>query len=463
MKYYLTVFLFLILLFIPPGFSKAETFQIRPGESISEILKHAADGDTLIIDEGVYKEKFIIDKSVTIEGRDFPVIDGGGKGTVIKITAPDTFIKGLKIIGSGSSLSVEDAGIDLENAPNSVVENNILEDVLFGIYLKNSPGTQILENRIYGKDLPLPERGDGIRLWYSSGSEIIGNTVKNARDLVIWWSSNTIIRNNRVTDGRYGLHYMYSNNNVFEDNLFMGNAVGGFLMYSGDIKFYRNVFTKNKGMASGYGVGFKDLDDVYAKDNLFIDNRVGIYMDNSPHLANSWNELSNNIIAYNDVGISMMPSIERNRIHGNSFMENYEQVEVRGGGLLKGNEWNIKSGGNYWSDYRGFDENNDGLGDSPYVSEKLFEHIIDRNEALRIFIYSPVSKAIELASDAFPVIKPEPKLSDRLPLLEPVIPMYMKQENENKPFIFLVASVLMLLTPVVFYFLVIREREPGVC
>ena len=450
--------LFLLLVLIPISPASSKTWDVYPGESISDIIKQSEDGDTIIINKGVFNEKIIIEKSLTIIGKDYPVIDGSGKGTVIKSVAPNTVLKGLKVVGGGSSLSVEDAGIDLENSPNSVLENNILEDVLFGIYLKNSPGTLIQNNSIKGKNLPLPERGDGIRLWYSSDSKIIDNTVINARDLVIWWSSNTLIKENSVSNGRYGLHYMYSNNNVFEDNVFKENAVGGFLMYSGNIRFFRNVFAKNKGLASGYGIGFKDLDDVLAEDNLFIDNRVGIYMDNSPHNAASWNKLTKNIIAYNDIGVSMMPSIERNSFHNNSFIENYVQVEVRGGGVLKGNKWNSKSMGNYWSDYRGFDENNDGIGDIPYVSEKLFEHIIDRNKALRILIYSPVTMAIEFASEAFPVIKPIPKLKDELPLLKPKIPLHLDNEIIKKPPGYLIVSVTMLFIPIIFYFLAIRQK-----
>ncbi len=460
--YLIISFFFLITLFIS-NISYSRTLYVNPGESISDIIELSENGDTIIINKGTYNQRFIIDRSLSIIGKDFPVIDGGDKGSIIKVTAPNTVIKGLKIRGTGSSLSVEDAGIDLEDSPNSLVENNILENVLFGIYLKNSPGSSIINNKITGKDLPLPERGDGIRLWYSSEAEIIGNTINNSRDLVIWWSSNTKIKKNKVSNGRYGLHYMYSNNNIFEDNIFTGNAVGGFLMYSNNIRFLRNTFSKNKGMASGYGIGFKDLDDVYAEDNLFIDNRVGIYMDNSPNLVSSWNELTNNIIAYNDIGISMMPSIERNKFHGNSFIENYEQVEVRGGGILKGNKWNISKRGNYWSDYLGFDENNDGIGDSPYKSEKLFEHIIDRNKALRIFVYSPVTKAIELASEAFPVIKPKPKLVDNLPLINPEIPIYLGQVTRNKPLSFLVFSIIMLIIPAIYFLIFIRQKDTGTC
>ena len=459
---HLAVFVFASLVFFCDD-SYSKTWSVNPGDSISDVIELCEEGDTIILSKGVYAQRFVVDKPLSITGKDFPVIDGGGSGTIIKIAAPNTVIRGLRIRGSGTSLSVEDSGVELENASNSVVENNILEDVLFGIYLKNSPGTLILNNRIYGKNLPSPERGDGIRLWYSSHSRVIGNTVSGTRDLVIWWSSNTLIKKNRVENGRYGLHYMYSDNNVFEDNLFIGNAVGGFLMYSGNIQFFRNVFTKNKGMAGGYGIGFKDLDDVHAEDNLFVDNRVGIYMDNSPHLVDSWNELSNNVIAYNDIGISMMPSIERNKILGNSFIENYEQVEVRGGGVLRGNRWNTESRGNYWSDYKGFDENNDGIGDIPYVSEKLFEQLMNRNEALRIFIYSPVAKAIELASEAFPVIKPDSKLVDNFPLLSPVIPERPGVDTRKRRLSFLVVSVLLLFTPIISYVAIVRRKDVGEC
>jgi nitrous oxidase accessory protein len=170
MKIFVIKFFFIFLLSITYSPSYSKTWPVYPGESISDTIKFSEHGDTIVINKGVYNQRFIIDKSLSVIGKDFPVIDGGGKGSVIKVTAPNTVIKGLKIRGTGSSLSVEDTGIDLENAPNSVLENNILEDVLFGIYIKNSPGTLILNNNIYGKNLPLPERGDGIRLWYSSES-----------------------------------------------------------------------------------------------------------------------------------------------------------------------------------------------------------------------------------------------------------------------------------------------------
>lgn len=419
--------------------------------SISQAITSAKSGDTVEVIGGSYNEHIVVDKSLNLVGIGQPKIDGGGKGTVVLIKAPKVTLRGFNVSGSGESLSVEDAGIILDSAPNSIIEDNRLDDVLFGIYLKNSSGTLISDNFIIGKDLPIPVRGDGIRLWYSSDTKILNNTITGARDLVMWWSGDTLIKGNTVEKGRYGLHYMYSDNNVFEDNLFIENYVGGFLMYSNNIKFNYNIFAKNQGPATGYGIGFKDLDDIVSKDNLFLDNRIGIYMDNSPHSVDSWNKLEDNIIAFNDIGISFMPSIERNIIVSNSFIENTEQIEIRGGGTLAGNKWFTEGTGNYWSDYVGYDENSDGIGEIPYKSESLFESLIDKYPNLRIFVFSPVAQAMELASDAFPVIKPEPKVVDNYPLMKSKkSKRYEKEEKGFSPSLFIL-SLVMVMIPVISY------------
>ena len=433
----------------------AKTFTVSPGgdiKTITEAIELAGSGDTIEVHGGTYAEEITVDKKLRLIGEGSPHIKGPGSGTVVTIKkAPGSEFRGFKVSGSGESLSIEHAGIVVEDSPGTVISDNNLEDVLFGIYFQNSPGGVIENNKVAGKDLALPKRGDGIRLWYSSDTKILGNHLFRTRDLVIWWSSNTLIKGNTVEKGRYGLHYMYSNDNLFEDNVFIDNYVGGFLMYSGNITFYNNIFARNQGPATGYGVGFKDLDDVTARENLFIDNRIGLYLDNSPHLIDSWNTISDNVIAFNDIGASLMPSIERNIFVSNSFIDNTEQIEVRGGGTLSGNKWYESGSGNYWSDYAGYDGNDDGVGEMPYKAESLFESLIDSRPNLRIFIFSPVAQAIELAAEAFPVIKPEPKVEDKYPLMSAQVPARFKAEKEGFSYLLFISSLALVLVPVLVY------------
>ena len=454
-----SILLFCLLALIAPQAGTTEsaagkTIRVSPGgplRSISGAIASASPGDEIIVEgPGVYKEHIVVDKPLTITGEGRPVIDGEGSGTVVTINGEGTVFQGFRITGSGSHLSAEDAGVLIENAPGTTVNDNLLDDVLFGIYVKGSKGTVVSRNVVTGKDAPLPKRGDGIRLWYSSGTKILDNHVSHVRDVVIWWSSDTLLKGNVVEGGRYGLHYMSSNHNRFEDNEFKNNSVGGFLMYSVDIKFFRNKFTGNRGTGTGYGVGFKDLDSVVARDNVIADNRIGIFLDNSPYLIDAWNDINGNVIAYNDIGVSVMPSIRRNAFVANNFTGNDEQVEVRGGGVLSGNVWSKDGRGNFWSDYVGYDEDGDGVGEIPYKAESLFESLVDKNPSLRIFAYSPASKALELASKAFPVIKPVPKLTDEHPLVRPGVVIEPEGRSET-PRGLLLASASMAILPLVFF------------
>ncbi|MBI4229031.1 MAG: hypothetical protein HY693_04830, partial [Deltaproteobacteria bacterium] len=177
------------------------------------------------------------------------------------------------------------------------------------------------------------------------------------------------------------------------------------------------------------------------------------------HLIDSWNNIKKNVIAFNDIGASLMPSIERNVIVSNSFIDNAEQIQVRGGGTLAGNLWFKDHKGNYWSDYVGYDENRDGIGDVPFLAESLFESFIDRYPNMRIFVFSPVSQAIEFASEAFPVFKPEPKVTDRFPLVYAYMPEEFKIQGRNFSASLLIISTLLVSVPLALYLYIAMPKS----
>ena len=41
-------------------------------------------------------------------------------------------------------------------------------------------------------------RGDGVRLWYSSGCRLAGNHVERSRDVIVWYSAGTVVEDNVV-------------------------------------------------------------------------------------------------------------------------------------------------------------------------------------------------------------------------------------------------------------------------
>lgn len=385
--------------------------------SFQQALDESHDGDVLTVTAGNHSGNFVIDKSITIQGVAWPEFDGGGEGNVFTVEAPNVTLNGLLIKNSGTTLNSEDAGIEA-NAPGVVIEGNRIQNTLFGIYLKESPNGLIRNNVITGMDLEVQRRGDGIRVWYSSDTVIEDNDVSLVRDVVLWYSERLTVRNNNIYEGRYGLHFMYDDDAIVENNRLTGNSVGAFLMYSRRLRMIGNVVGDNRG-PSGYGIGLKDLDDAYVEGNLFADNRIGAYIDNSPRERDSTVEFIDNVFVLNDFGVRLMPSVKRNQYTGNSFVDNQEQVQVVGRGTLKDNLWAVDGVGNYWSDYAGFDANNDGVGDLVYKSEKLFENLADKHPKLRLLTFSPVTQAVDFAAKSFPFVRPEPKLTDPSPLVSP--------------------------------------------
>ena len=90
----------------------------------------------------------------------------------------------------------------------------------------------------------------------------------------------------------------------------------------------------------GRGFGFKDADSIVAEANVMVKNAVEISIDNSPHLEGVTNIFRDNLVAYNDVGVSLLPSVRGNRFQGNQFLDNVQPVSVSGGGSALANEMN---------------------------------------------------------------------------------------------------------------------------
>ncbi len=404
---------FACLLFAPtPG----RTLDVGPGRQYADLagaLADARDGDTVVVHGGVYPGPVVIDRAVALVGENDAVIDGRGTGTVVAMQSDHARLTGFVIRNSGSRLDKEDAGIGVY--ATATVTHNVLQDVLFGIDVQRAPESVITDNTIVGRDLPMPRRGDAVRLWESAGSTLAHNSVDRARDIVVWYSADTTVTGNTVTNSRYGLHFMYASGSNVEGNRLYRNAVGAYAMYSSDLSYVGNEFTGNHG-PSGYGLALKESSRIEIRDNVFAGNRTGIYFDNSPLEPDAFNHVRNNVIANNDIGLAFVPSVKRNVFTSNRFEDNFEQVAVVAGGAFEGNIWTEDGVGNFWSNYAGFDADGDGIGDVPHSEASLFHSLLVTEPVLRLFSLSPAQTALDLAARAFPVFRPPASLVDTAPL-----------------------------------------------
>lgn len=401
---------------VPTG--AVRTNAALPKGVIGRLIDEATPGDVIRVPPGIYREHLRIRVPITLDGGGRATIDGDGNGDIIEIAAPGVTLRGFSIRNTGIDLDKENAAIRVL-AGRTTIENNTLGDILFGIDLREAPDSIIRGNTIGGKDLDPARRGDGLRLWRSDRAVIENNALHNGRDAILWYSTGVVVRGNTSRDCRYGLHLMYSDSVTIEDNTLERNSVGIYLMYSTGVELRRNRLLNNRG-PSGYGVGLKEADRFTIADNMFAGNRTGIYLDGSPFTNAQPGRITSNTLAFNDVGVTFLPSAKGNVLTRNNFIDNINQVSVAGRGNLDANRFWEGEVGNFWSDYSGYDQNADGVGDFVHESSTLFDGLLDRDPKMRLFLFSPAQQAVEFVGRALPTIRPEAKFVDEVPLMRPV-------------------------------------------
>jgi len=427
--------------------------------SIAALIAAATPGDTIVVPPGIYREQLVIDKPVTLAGEGRPVIDGGGTGDVVVITADGVTIRGFVIEGSGTNVSDEPTAVRLRGN-NATVEDNIIRNVLYGVTLIESEGHTVKNNQISSIDeFSTERRGHGVYLYSTRNNRIEDNIITRTKDgIFLGFAEFNTIERNTVTDVRYGIHYMYADDNVFMDNSFTHSTAGGALMYSRRLRFERNEFGYNRSEASGYGLLFKDVDDVVMIDNLIHHNRLGITMEGAPHTPGSVVEITGNLIGFNQIALELT-STTGAVFSGNTFVGNLGQVEGRGGDIQKNNLWALEGRGNYWDDYRGYDADGDGIGDLKYRYEGAFDDLIQENDSIRAYRFSPAQTALDLGAKWFPVYEPRTRVVDPYPLMSPT--MSLAGSGNNGPIVVYVALLALVAVPVAVFASAARGRRGG--
>ena len=384
---------------------------------LQSLINKADEGATLLLEPGTYAGPIVIDKPLTLDGLGKVTIDAGGKGSVIIIDTDGAVVRNLHLTNSGESHNDLDSGVQVRGNFN-VISDNVIDNSLFGVDLQQSENNIIRRNRISSKPFELGQRGDAIRLWYSFENKIIENTISNSRDTVVWYSARNTISGNTASDSRYSLHFMYSQYNLVEDNNYYNNTVGIFLMYSDGVIIRNNTIAHASG-PTGVGIGFKETSEVIVEGNKILYCASGLYIDISPFQPDTINAFSNNLIAYNGIGIRFLNDWEGNEFKGNRMIDNLTQVVVSSGKTANRNIWD----GNHWSDYEGFDEDQDGVGDTSYELYVYTDRLWQDVNYAQFFKGSPVLEVLDFLERLAPFTEPHILVRDEHPSKDRTIAM----------------------------------------
>jgi nitrous oxidase accessory protein len=403
----------LLLFFTPfalPADAAVNPLQLR--------IDRAAPHSTLIVERGVYLGGVTVRKPLHLIGQGRPVIDALGSGSVVSIDADDVVVRGFVLCNGGRNTIDEAAGVKLRGNRNRI-EENVIRDVHFGIHAIEGKGNRIRQNEITPARGRGYRGGDGINLWQIHDSLIDGNVISSARDgIYLSFTSGVVISGNGISGSRYGIHSMFSQNIRVEKNHLRSNLLGAAMMYSDRLVFRGNRVEEHRTGSTPYGVLLKDIGDLQLEENTFTSNRVAIYADGTPDEARHQAIIRRNQIVGNDTAFLLQNTV-RLTVTENAIVDNLSDVVSEEGALSNENRWSLNGRGNFWSEYRGYDRDGDGIGELPYRVAGSFDYLMHRNPMMRAFLYTPAHTALDLATRMFPLFRPEPLLSDPAPLTRP--------------------------------------------
>jgi nitrous oxidase accessory protein len=248
----------------------------------------------------------------------------------------------------------------------------------FGIYGHQLTSVVVRGNEIRG-DIRLNklDRGDGIHLLRVNKPLISNNQIHYVRDGVYLESgSGSQVYGNTFTEQQYGIHYMYTKDDEAMNNR-ASQVDGGYALMNAEAI---NLGYNQVSQAREFGVLLNMTDNARIHGN-HIDKVSAPYATAGDIFAEGkgifiygarGNHVYDNHIAANDIGIAMALGGECNLVYHNQFIDNSTQVRYVGEQPV---EWSLHQRGNYWSDYRGWDLNGDGIGDSIYLPNDRLDRL----------------------------------------------------------------------------------------
>lgn len=388
------------------------TLPAAAAQSIQTWLDMALPGSTLRLPAGEYSGPGVISKALTLEGGGKVIINNGGKGTVLTVKADHVTLRGLTLRGSGDSHDAIDGGIMAEGK-ELLIENNVIDDVLFGISLHRTTDSVVRGNRIRSRGVDSADRGDGLRLWYSTRNRIENNDIARIRDVTVTNSTHNRFVGNQIQDSRRAFNLLFAHRSLIEGNLLNKNSTG-IIALNSDGVLIRNNRIMHAMDASGAGIALKETSAALVIGNDIVHCAHGIMAD-SPMSPTNRIVFYGNHVAHNITGVYIYGPKGGHLVINNHFESNLWPVSIIGDGDPMEDYWS----GNIWDTYEGFDRNNDGFGDLPHEIYAYADRIWIETPAAKFFRNSPVMELLDFLERLAPFSSPGLVLRDNSPRMKP--------------------------------------------
>mgnify|MGYP000206366939 FL=1 len=398
--------------------------------TLSAAVAAAPPNTTVELPPGTYDANLTVDKPVTIRGSGpETVLDGGGNGTVLRVGADRVAVTSLSITGVGPVGSRpppedatgplgttlvyarSDAGIALLDANESLVADVRIDTASTGVSLRRSDRSVVRNLTVRGADT-IGEGSMGV-LPISSRVVVEDTDTRNGRDGVyVHRAHGSVVRDNRMVGGRYGVHEMFTSDLLVANNSIRETEGAVVLM----TRPTNNAVVDNRAVDNRAGIVAVGDTSLFA-DNVLARNRIGLDLGSTRSLV------TDNTVADNGIGIRSVTLLATNDVVGNDVVGNDRPAVASSGPV---NVWTSEGRGNYWGPVPGLDRDGDGTVDSPFRPTGRVDVVASRAPGGPTLSRAPALGLLRAVAGSVPGLR-EGGAIDTAPRTDPVRPDRLRE------------------------------------
>lgn len=337
-------------------------------------VQHAIDaakpGEVVHIPAGRYHGNFIVTKPIMLQGEEGTELIAEKNEPVLRIeNTANITVENINLSGKNKVIVASNVdGLELHKLQ--------IKDVHSGVHIQRSKNVRIHEVNVTGNVGHYSRKGNGLAVFKSENIMIENNTIEQVQDgIYVEDVKRIVVQRNKVTNSRYGTHFMYTSDAEALLNTYHHNVTGLMIMMTTDIHLESNT-VENHVDFNGYGMLLYDVQQAKIKHNTIKNNRTGVALQKSSNVQIETNDFQMNQTALEGTKVSDDTKASNNNFTGNIL-------------TARSDKQGFKLESNYYDDYSGIDLEDNGLGDVPYVAVSSFGQWMVRQPVYQYFVESP--------------------------------------------------------------------------
>lgn len=365
------------------------------GQALAFDLQHeidqASEGEVISIPAGEYEGPIRIHKPLILQSHHDAVLVNQSNETALVIETDEAEIHGMTVHHQNNQLDL--AAVSVTGDHNKLIDLKIQTGGM-GVVLADADHNHLhhvtieggMQDRTASGSMSARE-GNGIDLFRAHDNVIEQARVKWVQDGVyIERSRGNIVRGSIVSDSRYGVHLMFSEQTQLVDNESFGNITGAMIMGTQGTVVKNNYFYEQSKHVFSQGLMLYDVQGATVTQNVIAQNLVGLSIESAYD-----NIITGNDVRDNYIGLDVTSS-ENNTLEHNEFMGN--MISAR---ATKSQENTIRH--NYWEEHNGLDTTGDRVSELPFAADLMYPAIMNSKSIYQIFADSPGLMFLQLVLD----------------------------------------------------------------